>query len=369
VPATAGGRLRPGARNDLTDVAGIRVGHHQRLGRGWRTGTTVVLPPAGAVTAVDVRGGGPATRETDALDPRNMVPTAHAICLTGGSAYGLAAADGVMQWLEERGIGFPVGAQPGQVVPIVPAAALFDLGRGGDFTHRPDATFGRRAAANAAGPRRPAAVALGTVGAGTGAVTGGIAGGVGSASVVLADGATVAALVVVNAVGATFDPRTGILYGAGLLLAGDARLRRPTARSARAAADRLAAAAAATRRPFNTTLGVVATDVLLTKAQAHKLAGVTHGGLARAVRPSHLMSDGDTFFALATGTRPLLEETDAADGATPSSAVAAFNELLAAAADVVTRAIVRAVVAADATPERPSYRELFPESVGSDGPR
>jgi putative pantetheine hydrolase len=367
VPPARSDEPRPGPRNDLTDVEGIRVGHHQRLGRGWRTGTTVVLPPPGTVAAVDVRGGGPATRETDALDPRNVVPGAHAICLTGGSAYGLAAADGVVQWLEEHGIGFPVGDRPGQVVPIVPTAALFDLGRGGDFSHRPDASFGRRAAAHAAAPRRPAPVALGTVGAGTGAATGGIAGGVGTASVVLGGetGATVAALVVVNAVGATFDPRTGVLYGAGTLFAGDARLRRPAARSARAAAAWLAALAAA-RRPFNTTLGVVATDVLLNKAQAHKLAGVTHGGLARAVRPSHLMSDGDTFFALATGVRPLVVEADAAS---PALAVMAFNELLAAGADVVTRAIVRAVVAADGTPERPSYRDLFPESVGSDRPR
>jgi putative pantetheine hydrolase len=360
VPATPGDGPRPGSRNDLTDVTGIRVGHFQRLGRGWRSGTTVVLPPPGAVAAVDVRGGGPATRETDALDPRNVVPGAHAVCLTGGSAYGLAAADGVMRWLEEHGIGFPVGDRPGQVVPIVPAAALFDLGRGGAFTHRPDASFGRRAAARAAAPRQPAAVALGTVGAGSGAATGGIAGGVGTASLVLADGATIAALVVVNAVGSTFDPSTGVLYGAGMLLAGDARLRRPAPRSARAAADRLAALAAA-RLPFNTTLGVVATDVLLTKAQAHKLAGVTHGGLARAVRPSHLMSDGDTFFALATGARALIAE---AGEASLAAAVLAFNELLAAAADVVTRAIVRAVVAADGTPERPSYRDLFAESVG-----
>ena len=135
-----------------------------------------------------------------------MVPEAHAICLTGGSAYGLAAADGVMAWLAERGVGYRVGDQVGHVVPIVPTAALFDLGRGGVFTNRPDASFGRRAAERAARPRKPGPVAIGTVGAGAGAVAGGIAGGVGTASSVLPSGVTVAALVVVNAAGSTFDP-------------------------------------------------------------------------------------------------------------------------------------------------------------------
>ena len=157
-----------GPRNDLTDVAGVRVGHHQRIGRGWRTGTTVVLPPAATIAAVEVRGGGPGTRETDALDPRNLVPHAHAVCLTGGSAYGLAAADGVMAWLEEHGVGFPVGPEPHQVVPIVPTAVLFDLGRGGTFGHRPGPAFGYAATARAARGRRPAAVVEGSVGAAAG---------------------------------------------------------------------------------------------------------------------------------------------------------------------------------------------------------
>lgn len=144
---------RSGPRNALTDVAGLRVGHAQRAGAGWLTGTTVILAPEGGMVAgVDVRGGGPATRETDALDPRTLVPRVEAIVLTGGSAYGLAAADGVARWLEERGRGFPVGPGPGEVVPIVPAAGLFDLGRGGDFGARPDAAMdGRRRTP----PRRP----------------------------------------------------------------------------------------------------------------------------------------------------------------------------------------------------------------------
>ena len=220
IPAAA-----PGARNDLTDVSGIRVGHHHRIGRGWRTGTTVVLPPAGTVGAVDVRGGGPGTRETDALDPRNLVAHVHAVCLTGGSAYGLSAADGVMAWLEEHGVGHLVGDDPTRVVPIVPTAVLFDLGRGGQYRHRPDPSFGRAAAAAAARGRRPAPVVEGSVGAGAGASAGGAAGGVGSASAVLPDGTTVAALVAVNAAGGVFDPR-----------------HRHLARGARAAAWRSAAA-------------------------------------------------------------------------------------------------------------------------------
>ena len=141
--------LPAGQRNDLTDVAGLRVGHHQRIGRGWRSGTTVVLCPAGTVGGVGVHGGGPGTRETDLLDPRALVHEVHGVCLSGGSAYGLSAADGVMQWLEDRGVGFPVGEDAAWVVPIVPAAVIFDLGRGGRFASRPDATFGRRAASAA----------------------------------------------------------------------------------------------------------------------------------------------------------------------------------------------------------------------------
>ncbi|HEY8092398.1 MAG TPA: P1 family peptidase [Acidimicrobiales bacterium] len=341
-----------GPRNDLTDVAGVRVGHHHRIGRGWRTGTTVVLAPPGTVGGVDVRGGGPGTRETDALDPRNLVPHVHAVCLSGGSAYGLAAADGVMAWLEEHHIGYPVGPDPGQVVPIVPAAVLFDLGRGGAFHHRPDAGFGRAAAAAAARPRQPARVVEGNVGAGAGAVAGGVSGGVGSASQVLEDGTTVAALVVVNAAGALFDPGTGVLHGLPHLLPADPRTRRPHRAEVTAAASRLTACPAAT----NTTIGVVATDAVLSKGEAQKLAGAAQDGLARAVRPAHLLTDGDTFFALATGTRAEQGDTSHAEH------VKVVNALLAAGADTVTRAIVRAILAAAGHADRPGYRSLFPSS-------
>ena len=162
--------LRIDPNGSLTDVEGLSVGQYQRIGRGWRTGTTVVLAPAGATAGVDVRGGGPGTHETDLLRPENVVQQVHGICLTGGSAYGLAAATGVMQWLEARSIGFSVGPAAHQIVPIVPAAVIFDLGRGGNFAYRPDAEFGFRAANKA----RRSAEANGSVGGGTGAVAGGL---------------------------------------------------------------------------------------------------------------------------------------------------------------------------------------------------
>ncbi|SFF04092.1 P1 family peptidase [Streptomyces mirabilis] len=335
----------------LTDVAGLRVGHATRTGDGWLTGTTVVLAPAGgAIAAVDVRGGGPGTKETDALDPRNLVQKVEAVVLTGGSAYGLDSASGVMAWLEERGRGVRVGLDPAHVVPVVPAACVFDLGRGGDFRARPDAATGRAAveAADASGPGAP--VPEGCVGAGTGATVGRIKGGIGTASALLDSGITVAALVVANAAGSAVDPETGVLYGE---LLRDGRTAYPSAEVHEAARQRLAEAAAKNAPPpLNTTLAVVATDADLTRAQAHKLAGTAHDGIARAVRPVHLLNDGDTVFALATGARPL----------SPDNPLA-LNEILAAGADLVTRAIVRAVRAADPVDGPggvwPSYGELY----------
>ncbi|MFF4212460.1 P1 family peptidase [Streptomyces sp. NPDC001796] len=337
-------------RDALTDVAGLRVGHATRIGDGWLTGTTVVLAPeGGAVTAVDVRGGGPGTKETDALDPRNLVQKVEAVVLTGGSAYGLDAASGVMAWLEEHGRGVRVGPDPSHVVPVVPAACVFDLGRGGDFRARPDAAMGRAAVEAAAASNPGAPVAEGCVGAGTGATVGPLKGGVGTASTVLDAGITVGALVVCNAVGSAVDPETGALYGE--LVQG--RVGRPAREVHEAARRRLAESAARLPRPpLNTTLAVVATDADLDKAQAQKLAGVAHDGLARAVRPAHLLHDGDTVFALATGARAL-----------PAADPLALNEVLAAGADLVTRAIVRAVRAAEPVDGPggtwPSYGELY----------
>ncbi|GGX77868.1 hypothetical protein GCM10010324_24250 [Streptomyces hiroshimensis] len=352
----------------LTDVPGIRVGHAHRTGPGALTGTTVVLTAeGGAVAAVDVRGGGPGTRETDALDPRNLVQRVEAVVLTGGSAFGLDAASGVMAWLEDSGRGFRVGPDPAQVVPVVPAAALFDLGRGGDWRARPDAALGREAAEAAAGEDVGAPVAQGNVGAGTGAVIGGLKGGVGTASVVLPSGTTVAALTVVNAAGSAADPATGILYGRafeGVAVEAPGRERHEAAqkRLAEAREESAKRSAASVRPPLNTTLVVVATDAALTRAQAQKLAGTAHDGLARSVRPVHLLHDGDTVFTLATGDRPLVAEDVFGDAATLLAA-GAVNEILAAGADVVTRAVVKAVLAAEPVDGPggvfPSYGELY----------
>ncbi|MGW1811585.1 P1 family peptidase [Streptomyces sp. NPDC002078] len=333
----------------ITDVAGLRVGHATRTGDGWLTGTTVVLAPeSGAVAAVDVRGGGPGTRETDALDPRNVVQRVDAVVLTGGSAYGLDAASGVMAWLEEQWRGVRVGPGPAHVVPVVPAACVFDLGRGGNFSARPDAETGRAAVEAAAVSVPGARVWEGCVGAGTGAVAGRIKGGVGTASTVLDSGITVGALVVVNAAGSVIEPETGALYGELCL----GRVEYPAERVHEAARRRLDETAAKNAPPpLNTTLAVVATDANLSKAQAQKLAGTAHDGIARAVRPVHLMNDGDTVFALATGTRSLSERP------------LELNDILAAGADVVTRAIVRGVRAAEPVDGPggvwPSYGELY----------
>jgi L-aminopeptidase/D-esterase-like protein len=274
----------------ITDVAGIEVGHFTDRRRP--TGCTVILARAGAVAGVDVRGAAPGTRETDVLDPCNLVEQAHAVLLSGGSAWGLDAAGGVMRWLEEHGIGLPVGYG---LVPIVPAAVLFDLPVG-DARIRPDAAAGYQAAEAAS----RAAPAQGNVGAGAGALVGklyGVAramkGGIGTAALRV-DGVTVGAIVACNAVGDVCDP------GNGQLLAG-AR----TADGSRLLDARRAMLQGDLPKPplpaSNTTIGVVATDAILTKPQAQRLATVAHDGLARAIHPVHTQFDGDTLFALATG--------------------------------------------------------------------
>jgi L-aminopeptidase/D-esterase-like protein len=339
---------RPGSSGCITDVPGVRVGHAQRTGRGWRTGTTVVHVPAGAVGGVDVRGGGPGTHETDLLRPENMVQHLHAVCLTGGSAYGLAAATGVMLELERRGTGFPVGAAADHVVPIVPAAVIYDLGRGGSFTNRPDAGFGRRALI--AGRATPCAE--GSVGAGTGAVAGGLQGGVGTASITLLTGVVVGAIAVLNSAGSVIDPSTGLPWEA----AGH-HLRRPSA-AHRAA---LAARAEQLRTPLNTTIGVVATSASLTKAECSKFASVAHDGLARAVRPAHSLFDGDTVFALSTGTEPVAQS---ADGMAARARAVALSGVLEAGAQCFAIACTRALLAARSWPGGPpSYRDLCPSAI------
>ncbi len=337
----------------LTDVPGIHVGHHQRTARGWLTGTTVVLAPGGAVAAVDVRGGGPGTRETDALDPRNLVDRIHGMCLTGGSAYGLAAADGVMAHLESLGLGVPVGPGPHDVVPVVPTAVVFDLGRGGSFTNRPDPTFGLRAARRA----RPGPALRGTVGAGTGARAGGLQGGVGLAAARMeVDGraVTVGALAVVNASGRLIDPATGVPW---VPVPG---LRRP-------ARGDLAALAAVTDPPveaLNTTIGVIATDADIDRPETGRLAQSAHDGLARAVRPAHSLLDGDVIFGLATGGATMPTDRDGLLR-TGTSRVHALNSLYSLAADVFAAACADAVLTATATPAHPAYRDLCPSAYRS----
>ena len=346
---TASFRVDPAG--SLTDVAGIAVGHFQRTGRGWRTGTTAVIAANGATAGVDVRGAGPGTRETDLLRPENLVQQVHGICLTGGSAYGLAAADGMMHWLESRNIGFPVGHLVHQIVPIVPAAVIFDLGRGGDFVHRPDGEFGRRAALRA----RTTPEANGSVGAGVGAVAGGLQGGVGSASTTLLNGIVVSALAVVNAAGSLVDPASGLPWES---LAHP--LRRPVAaeRSALAAAS---APPSTSPSSLNTTIGVVATTALLSKAECTKLASVAHDGMARAIRPVHSMFDGDTVFALATGVHELPESALPGlrrEGSRP----ALLNLMLDAAAQCFAAACTQAIISATPVGGPPTYAELCPSA-------
>jgi L-aminopeptidase/D-esterase-like protein len=330
------------SRQNERVIEGFEIGHHTADSDGWLTGTTVVVAREGAVGGVDVRGGGPGTRETDLLQPMTLVERVHAVVLTGGSAYGLAAADGVMEGLEAAGIGFPAGLEPHQVVPIVPAAVLFDLGRGGVFGNRPTSDFGELALAAASD--QPA---TGCVGAGTGAVCGGIKAGFGYAEKQLATGVSVAAGVVVNAVGSAVDATTGRLWADHMQ-----SLATPTQTDREALAD----AYAETPAPLATTIGVVLTDAILSKAQASKLAAVAHDGMARAIRPIHSMVDGDTVFCLASDRRPVAED--------PMRALFAFNTLLAAAADVFTDACLDAMLAATSRGSWKSYSDLAPSVLG-----
>jgi L-aminopeptidase/D-esterase-like protein len=317
----------------LTDVEGLAVGHFTHPARA--TGCSVVLCPAGAVAGIDVRGGAPGTRETDLLAPENLVERVHAVLLSGGSAFGLDAAGGVMRWLEERGHGYAVGAAR---VPIVPAAVLFDLWHG-DLRVRPDAAAGY-AACEAASSAKPA---QGNVGAGAGATVGklfgierAMKGGIGTASIRVG-AITVAALVAVNAIGDVIDPADGSLL-AGARTGPDSRhLLHTTAALQRGELPaRLQAGSA-------TTIGIIATDAQLDKAQCCKLAGMAHDGLARCINPAHTPHDGDTLFALATGNRG-----QAAD----------LVLIGALAAEVTARAVVSAIHHAAGLPGLPAARDL-----------
>jgi len=337
------GQRGDGANDDICDVAGILVGHDTQPEAA--TGCTVVLCERPARGAVDVRGGAPGTRETDLLDPRCMMQEVHAVLLTGGSAFGLDAAGGVMRVLEAHGAGFDAGAAR---VPIVPAAVLFDLGLGRADV-RPDAAAGARATEAA----RPGPVTQGTVGAGTGATVGKLGGpalamkgGLGSASVRVPGGHVVGALVAVNAAGDVHDPATGrIVAGA----------RSPSGRGWLAEA---AGAAENDPPPFpgaHTTIAVIATDAPLSKAELAKVAQMAHDGLARAIRPVHTPFDGDTVFALAT----------AHPGAAAGVPIGELALIGAAAADALARAVVKAVRLATGLHGVPAVRDLGADATGA----
>ena len=320
--------------NGITDVPGITVGH-------WTdpeaiTGCTAVLCPTGSLGGVSVRGASPGTRETDVLDPINRVEEVHAIMLSGGSAYGLGVADGAMRYLEENGIGVKVGEN---LVPIVPSAILFDLGIG-DSKIRPTAEDGYQACKYASSDP----VEQGCIGAGTGATVAKTRGaeksvksGLGSASINLGDGLLVGAIVAVNAIGSVYDPENG------LLLAG------PRIDGAMSNSMDDLISGNSFKLPdinANTTIGVVATNARLNKAQAKRLAVNSHDGLALAIRPSHLIGDGDTMFAISTG------EQGNIDGFTD------MNRIIAGAIQAVSDSIKNAIQFAETMGGVPAVRDL-----------
>jgi L-aminopeptidase/D-esterase-like protein len=330
----------------LTEIQGIKVGHHTLAERP--TGCTVILVDGdGAVGGVSQRGGAPGTSETDLLNPLNLVDKVNAVVLAGGSAYGLDARQGVMRFLEERNVGYKTAAG---VVPIVPAAILFDLGFGGNPKIRPNADCGYKAAAAASDGR----VAEGNIGAGAGATVGKMGGmvehpgnpggrrlpmkgGIGSAAITLPNGLVVAAIVAVNAVGDIIDPTTGsVVAGARNPDGGLADVRKLLRAGAIGARP-------APRGGENTTIGLVATNARLTKADVNRVALMADDGFARAIYPAHTSGDGDTVFALATGRW---------DGETSASIVGAL------AAEVMAEAIVRAAAKAESSNGVPSAKEL-----------
>lgn len=365
------------------DVPGLGVGHAVSEDGAGDSGVSVIVAPGGAVASVDVRGGGPGTRETDLLSPENTVGAIHAVALCGGSAFGLDATAGVMSELEREGIGFPVlGEQdPDKRIPIVSGAVIFDLLLG-RWESRPDAETGRvatrkallsaaaaadgAAAADrtaAAGSSGTAANEQGNVGAGLGAAAGALKGGFGQASAVFPEGTplegiTVSAAVVVNPQGAIFDPSTGLPWGTAAELSGEFR----DLRAHRVAPDKLKRMAsmnlAGTKitpelvgfSALNTTIGVVATDAPITKAQAKRLALASHDGLARAIRPAHMPMDGDTLFGMSTAD---------GSGCDPLQ----MTMLSAAGANCVERAIVHAVLHARTAFDTPSWKD----AAGYDG--
>ena len=327
-----------GKHNALTDVDGILVGHY--TDEAAASGVTVVVCPEGAVAGVDVRGSGPCTRETDLLAPANLVEHAQAVVLCGGSVFGLAAADGVVRWLAQRGFGFPL--DKGFVAPIVPAAAIYDLDRGAEFIPPISAEWGQKACqAAGSGP-----VATGCVGAGTGAWAGSIKGGLGTASRILDSGITTAAVVAVNPDGEVINPATGRPWEISL------EIENEFGRQGKRAV--ILPPRPESTPGTNTAIGVVATDAILTKAQAHKVAQMAHDGMARAIRPSHTLFEGDTIFSMATGKRKLPE----IPGYYGPVYARAVSDIGHAAAECMSRAIISAILTAKSMAGRAAFCDL-----------
>jgi L-aminopeptidase/D-esterase-like protein len=335
--------IRPGPRNLITDVDGIRIGNAEDLA-AW-SGVTVILPNAPAVAAVDVRGGAPGTRETDALDPSCLVDKVHAVVLSGGSAFGLDAAGAVAATLGARGIGFPVGTAR---VPIVPSAILFDLLNGGAKewgATPPYRALGERALAGAEAAAG-GDFALGNAGAGYGAKAGELKGGLGSVSAIADDGLQVGAIVAVNSWGSVVIPGSGSFWAWPLEWDAEFGGMAPPQHGAGTDPIQVSLSSAAALPGANTTIGLVATNADLTKAEAQRVAIMAQDGFARAIRPSHTPFDGDTIFVLATGAHRLTESR-------PHD-VARIGSI---AADCVARAVARGVYAAEPLGIWPSWRK------------
>jgi L-aminopeptidase/D-esterase-like protein len=338
----------PGPTNSIVDVPGILVGQYERTDGGYRSGTTVVTTDSahqtsavnGLTAGYSQMGGAPGTRETDLLKPGGRVRAVQAIVLSGGSAYGLDAASGVMKWMEEHGYGVAV---PGGVVPIVPSAILMDLNRGGTFKNRPDADFGYRAA-SAATSRPPE---QGRKGAGTGAGWG-----LGTASVKLSNGWTVGAIVALNPGGSPVNPKTCLPYALELELASEFNIVQPSAQECQAAAaGRGGPGDGSDNAVTNTTIAVVATDAPLLDLEAERMATIANDGLARAIKPIHGIGDGDTIFGLSTSAP------------TGTMSLGELGTVFEAAADALGRAVVMAVVKSHQLGNsRVGYCEQYPSA-------
>lgn len=344
----------PGLFNAITDVPGVRVGQVHNRTAPFLTGTSVVYFPRMSVASADQRGGAPATKETDLLSPLNSNPGVNAIQLGGSSMYGLSATDGIIRWLENKQQGVPLGSVG--VAPIVPAADIYDLGRGGDIKARTTPEWGYVAAASSAdGPVRQ-----GAWGGGTGARTGGLKGGVGTASVYLGEGVYVGAVVIVNSAGSPIDPATCELLGARLGIGGEFDgLKKPWRGQCQNPKSVHSADSAAPKSDdLNTTIAVVATNAPLEKAAAQRMSGNAHDGMARAIRPIHTLYDGDTVFAVSTGQGTPLRINDPA-------ASSRLNAIFGAGADTLSRAIAKAVLAADSTGGISSYCDRYPSACAN----